>query len=238
MYLIICDCTFRDPKLLKNFECPVCMEYFQRPISQCPTGHSICSKCKVKLDKCPYCALEFLNTRNFALENMLSTLSAQCTNMNCSKAIPLDEYSEHVQQKCLYRYVKCKYPTCTWKEHVMFVNDHINTVHKSVLVQNCTKLISHQYSNAFIYHDGIIYFVHRSLTEDKFLIWTAEPTIQIPNNNMFLVVKITSATGSCHKLKQPVSAYMDNPNDVKNMSVIGMLKSKTTGCTFQLSIEK
>lgn len=213
------------------------MEYFQKPIVQCPTGHSICSKCKLMVEKCPYCSHAFTNTRNFALENMLSSLSVQCKNESCTKIIPLHNYIQHVNQDCAFRNIKCKHPTCTWSDNKLLVNDHIKTVHKSILVQKFAKLMSHQFSVVFIEHNDNIFFVHR-YTEDRFLIWTAEPTVRVPTKKLYLIVKIINATGECNTLKQPVSSYMENSERAKEKSMICMLKSKAKGCEFQLSIEE
>ena len=65
--------------VLDNLKCPVCEEFAIPPIKLCKTGHIICLICREKEDKCSVCGEGFTNTRNFALENIVSALQVKCT---------------------------------------------------------------------------------------------------------------------------------------------------------------
>ncbi|KAJ8911272.1 hypothetical protein NQ315_015275 [Exocentrus adspersus] len=65
----------KDEEIVRRMlECPNCLEYMQSPIYQCITGHTICNKCKEKVEKCPTCQAEIDNTRNYILEDISTNL--------------------------------------------------------------------------------------------------------------------------------------------------------------------
>lgn len=51
-------------------KCPKCNDTMIPPIHQCLAGHTICSECKNKSEKCPTCEREIENTRNYVLEEV------------------------------------------------------------------------------------------------------------------------------------------------------------------------
>lgn len=57
-------------EVLEELECVVCKDYMKAPIYICTTGHSICSKCKMRVVQCPICKAFFGGARNFALERL------------------------------------------------------------------------------------------------------------------------------------------------------------------------
>lgn len=59
------------PDIIKEMlQCPKCKEAMIPPIHECLAGHTICSECKSKLEKCPTCDGEIENTRNYVLEEV------------------------------------------------------------------------------------------------------------------------------------------------------------------------
>jgi E3 ubiquitin-protein ligase SIAH1 len=67
-----------EKSLLKNLECPVCMEYMTPPIILCENGHNICNSCRPNLDTCPNCRHPILQARNYALEDLCYKLNYPC----------------------------------------------------------------------------------------------------------------------------------------------------------------
>jgi hypothetical protein len=62
-----------DSNLLKQLECPVCMECVMSHIKLCENGHSICSSFRSRVSTCPTCRGKFTQVRNLALENLART---------------------------------------------------------------------------------------------------------------------------------------------------------------------
>nr|CAD7576485.1 unnamed protein product [Timema californicum] len=84
--------------LLSLLECPVCFEYMQTPIQQCLNGHSLCSNCRPKLDKCPSCRRSLSTTsRNVALEQ----IAEQCLNPSQGIGVELRPPKQHRVYDCL-----------------------------------------------------------------------------------------------------------------------------------------
>jgi len=67
-----------EKSLLRNLECPVCLEYMTPPIILCHYGHSICNSCRSELEICPKCRQPFLQARNYALEDLCYKLKYPC----------------------------------------------------------------------------------------------------------------------------------------------------------------
>lgn len=56
--------------ILRELECPVCVNYMIPPIRLCTNGHSLCEPCRFKLTKCPICNGKFTEVRNRSLETV------------------------------------------------------------------------------------------------------------------------------------------------------------------------
>lgn len=67
--------------IASKLECPICFEYLLTPIYLCSSGHSLCSKCKLKVTRCALCEANIGNSRNYTLEQILETLEICCTNI-------------------------------------------------------------------------------------------------------------------------------------------------------------
>lgn len=76
----------KDKILRQLFECSICKDYMVPPIPQCVAGHTLCSSCKSKLEKCPSCEGKIEETRNYVLEAMaeLAELPCQFEMDNCT----------------------------------------------------------------------------------------------------------------------------------------------------------
>ena len=107
-----------DEVLLRDLECPVCMEYMVPPIKLCTNGHKICSKCRESAQRWPACRSKFSEIRNVALENIARRLKYPCANRQkgCLDMFSIEDISEH-HTACVYGNIKCPfhfYETCSW----------------------------------------------------------------------------------------------------------------------------
>lgn len=60
-----------EPDIIKEMmQCPKCKDTMIPPIHECLAGHTLCSECKSKFEKCPVCEGEIDNTRNYVLEEV------------------------------------------------------------------------------------------------------------------------------------------------------------------------
>ena len=81
-------------ELLKQLECPVCMDTIPPPIHQCEAGHTICGSCKERLPeprKCPECRVLLGTGRSLALLKLADTagLTLPCphTDGGCKESV-------------------------------------------------------------------------------------------------------------------------------------------------------
>ncbi|KAG0471489.1 hypothetical protein HPP92_016035 [Vanilla planifolia] len=62
---------FHNKDIDDLLECPVCSNSMFPPIQQCPSGHTICSECKNRVNnRCPICRKEIGDIRCLALEKL------------------------------------------------------------------------------------------------------------------------------------------------------------------------
>jgi len=124
---------------LKELECPVCTEYMLPPIAMCESGHSICSKCRPNLVKCPSCRQPFLNLRNKALENLALRAKHPCCykSYGCQLVFRADAKTDH-ELVCPYRPYTCpllkdSLIKCQWAGIHEDLREHIRKKHKDRL---------------------------------------------------------------------------------------------------------
>lgn len=68
-----------EPDVVKEMmQCPKCKETMIPPIHECLAGHTICTECKSKSEKCPVCDGEIGNTRNYVLEEVSKCIIIVC----------------------------------------------------------------------------------------------------------------------------------------------------------------
>ncbi|XP_018562368.1 uncharacterized protein LOC108904337 [Anoplophora glabripennis] len=91
----------RNEQIRKSWECQICQEYLAPPIFLCPTGHSLCGSCKMKMAVCPYCILDIGESRNFTLEEMAEHVQLACTyeTMGCRFLGNVEKLARH-EAKC------------------------------------------------------------------------------------------------------------------------------------------
>jgi E3 ubiquitin-protein ligase SIAH1 len=116
--------------LLKELECPVCMEYMTAPIHMCESGHSICTSCRQKLHNCPTCRKTLTNSRNFALEALTGKEKYPCKyyEFGCEELFSPQQIATH-KAKCRYKPFKCPLKNCSWEGPLATIEYHIKSEH-------------------------------------------------------------------------------------------------------------
>ena len=122
-----------DEALLKDLECPVCMEYMVPPIKLCANGHNICSKCRGRVTCCPTCRSKFSEIRCLALENIARRQKYPCANrqIGCRELLSIEHIAKH-QAVCEYGKIKCPIQIkwkCSWKGFKGNFKEHAKSAH-------------------------------------------------------------------------------------------------------------
>ena len=125
--------------------CPICKEYFTRPIVQCSKGHSVCLSCVhhmlqiSKDERCPECRSHMQTTcRNYSLEAQMQYITIGCVwdKLGCTAQVALIDRTRH-EAYCPNRplMMKCYYNTmvlgdeCGWEGNPMLLPKHLREVH-------------------------------------------------------------------------------------------------------------
>lgn len=164
--------------LLKNLECPVCMEYMTPPIQLCNNGHNICSSCRPNLETCPTCRNNILQARNYALEDLCYKLNYPCKfhDDGCDETFSGKNIKEH-QAVCHHGTHNCpldRIPDmhCGWRGEFKELVTHLESQHEDRVCSdsrflspdtNSSSLIVLLYGEIFLYYkcfrDGKCYCI-------------------------------------------------------------------------------
>ena len=125
--------------LLKEMECPVCMDYMVPPIKLCTNGHNICSSCTERATCCPTCRAEFSETRCVALENIVRRQKYPCDNTEsgCLELLSIEHIAKH-QGDCVYGKIKCPlhlFKKCSWNGLKNDLKQHAKAVHPTAFLK-------------------------------------------------------------------------------------------------------
>ena len=125
-----------EKSLLKNLECPVCMEYMTPPIILCHNGHNVCNTCRPELANCPKCRQPFLQARNYALEDLCYKVKYPCKfqDEGCEEMFSGKYIKEH-QTVCHHGTHPCllnRVPEieCDWRGSFTEFIKHIESQHE------------------------------------------------------------------------------------------------------------
>ena len=131
-----------DEDLMKDLVCPVCLEYMLPPIKLCTNGHNICNNCRKRVQRCPTCRAEFLETRNVALENFARRLKYPCENRQsgCLEFFSNEHIAKH-QAGCVYGKIKCPVHLlneCSWNGFKNDLKEHAKAAHPKYFLEGPT----------------------------------------------------------------------------------------------------
>jgi len=126
-----------DWDLLKELECPVCLEYMTSPIETCENRHNVCSNCKERLSNCPTCRGKFINVRNISLEKSAASAIYPCMNREagCEETLLITDRTNH-QSECMYQSTECpsaklSLGNCRWNGILCEIGGHVRSEHGS-----------------------------------------------------------------------------------------------------------
>ena len=162
-----------DEDLLKDLECPVCMQYMVPPIKLCTNGHNICSKCRERVQRCPTCMGEFLETRNLVLENIARKLKYPCANRQsgCLELFSIEHITKH-QAACVYGKIKCPLQLvlkCSWNGLKYDVKEHVKSEHPRFLYEKSTFpdiYLSNTWAVVYFFDELFTY--HKEIKESRY----------------------------------------------------------------------
>jgi hypothetical protein len=126
-----------DWDVLKELECPVCVEYMASPTKMCENGHNVCDRCRSRVSACPTCKGKFTDVRNISLENIAATAIYPCKNREagCEEAFTVRDRTTH-QSECLFQSRECPFRTlsevnCSWTGTLSDIAAHVRNQHDS-----------------------------------------------------------------------------------------------------------
>jgi len=162
-----------DEEVLSDLECPVCMEYMVPPIELCTKGHNICSKCRQRVQHCPTCRSEFLETRNFVLENFVRRQKYPCANRQsgCLELFSIEHIAKH-HAGCVYGTIKCPLhlsKKCSWNGLKNDLKEHAKAEHTKCFLEETTfnsPLLSD--ALAVVSHFGELFTYHKAIRDGRY----------------------------------------------------------------------
>jgi len=180
-----------DEALLKDLECPVCMEYMVPPINLCTNGHNTCSRCRQSVQCCPTCRAKFSETRNVVLENIARRQKYPCVNRKkgCLELFSIEHTAEH-QAVCAYRKIKCPFIlnlNCSWRGFKSDLKEHAKTAHPRSFLENSTL-------RSFLFRDNILKIL--SCFGELFVHYK-----RIQNGRLYCAVQLTGTSSEASKYK-------------------------------------
>lgn len=134
-----------DEKVLKEFECPICLNYAAPPIMMCKSSHIVCKACWGKCYSCPTCRAPKTLTRALILENIYPLLTFPCKYDGCSFK-GNGAFTPFHEQTCMFFPIMCPLKRafdCTWRGPVGYTKKHLLETHKAnVYLEPNVRLVS------------------------------------------------------------------------------------------------
>ena len=122
-------------KVLEELKCPVYVEYMMPPIPMCQNGHSICNTCRLKVNQCPTCKEEFLESRCWILENIIQKMKYPCKyyKKGC-EFVSTAQFIKYHEAECPDRPFSCPFSVVVtknfcWRGHLSDMWGHILCEH-------------------------------------------------------------------------------------------------------------
>ena len=115
-------------EVAKNLKCPVCFELPRKGshIYGCKNGHFLCPFCTKKINRCPECREQGFNSRQLAIEKLLSTIPTEYLEYSCRFCefqSSLEELTGH-EYACNERKFNCPRSRCRFSGNLKDILRH------------------------------------------------------------------------------------------------------------------
>ncbi|KAL1490366.1 hypothetical protein ABEB36_013075 [Hypothenemus hampei] len=120
-----------EKNVLREFECPVCVNYANPPIMMCLNSHIICIDCWKKCQVCPTCRAPKTFTRAFVMEKLHSLINFPCKWEGCSYLGTGIKTNMH-EMLCNFFPVRCPLGdchSCSWAGNMGTIMGHLTSSH-------------------------------------------------------------------------------------------------------------
>jgi len=138
----------------------VCLEYMRPPITLCANGHKICDNCENKLNFCPICSGQFIDTRNLALEDVARQVMYPCKyrSYGCTEIFEFDKIAGH-QVTCRYipqicPVAKLAIRKCSWSGSYEDMKVHLKENH----LEECWEYVEGDFKLMYNLNGGMKFF--------------------------------------------------------------------------------
>jgi E3 ubiquitin-protein ligase SIAH1 len=163
-----------DEALLSDLECPECLEYMVPPITLCPNGHSICSKCREEVDGCPTCREKFTIIRSVTFERIARRQKYPCANRDngCPDLLSIEDIAEH-KAVCTHGSIKCPLNKtifkCSWMGLISDLEKHATAAHSVQKRKHAEFNFSQLQSEAaFLFCLGKVFMYYKMVSDGRF----------------------------------------------------------------------
>ena len=129
----------KDEPILKDLECPICLNIIWDPFECCDCGKIFCYSCikksKEKNNSCPTCRKSPFQGRNAkSVKTFFNKINFNCIYKGCQEHPEYSEYLDHLK-KCKFRLYKCNNEGCNYQD--ILENMEIHATQCKYLIIKC-----------------------------------------------------------------------------------------------------
>lgn len=148
---------------MQEFECCVCYQPMHPPIRQCESGHSYCSSCYERLDRCPLCRSQIRPSTNILLEEFHKYVIFPCKfhEQGCTTRTYGSEILAH-ERDCSLNLKLCPfsiYKPCTWSGPRSEILRHYQNVHRGFAFSGNTLVLIWRRFNRIAEDNSKVHFL-------------------------------------------------------------------------------
>jgi hypothetical protein len=151
-------------EVLEELKCPVCVEYMTPPIPMCQNGHNICNTCRQRVDECPICRDQFLESRCWLLENIIQIMKYRCQyyTEGCEYVYTAHFIESH-EDNCSHRPFNCPFSVMVTKNFCW--RGHINDMWAHILCKHTALAVPEAENSVFTVDSAAPGPLHRALSK-------------------------------------------------------------------------
>ncbi|XP_076270419.1 uncharacterized protein LOC143202649 [Rhynchophorus ferrugineus] len=173
--------------LLREYECPVCINYAVPPIFMCICSHIICVTCWQKCPTCPTCRTEKSPSRAFALEKIYPLLTFPCKYNSCPFVGKDGTTVEH-QLNCDYMPLRCPFDenfNCHWLGPYREAKDHLAKHHSdNVYFDSSATLVNRRFRESVENRFLMVFYAYGNIFRFKWEYSLLKPVVKFTIRNL------------------------------------------------------